>query len=163
MSTLQSTIVGKMLRENASAGRAKLRREFRVPISNNYAHLSICRPSIIYAANQVSERVLGDGIVVLQFCPLLLLLLLPSLLPSAAYSTTKSWACLQQQQQRYRSILREKKENSCTTLTAAASQLTSFSTVSAPRNEERRQRREEEEEEEEGKINPLINLGRSRS
>ena len=40
--TLQSLIIGKRLRETAPAGRAKLRREFRVPISNNYARFSIC-------------------------------------------------------------------------------------------------------------------------
>ena len=39
--TLESTIIGKRLREMAPAGRGKLRRKFRVPISNNYACLSI--------------------------------------------------------------------------------------------------------------------------
>ena len=41
--TLQSMIIGKGLSETASAGRAKLPREIRVPISNNYAPLSILR------------------------------------------------------------------------------------------------------------------------
>ena len=35
-----SKILGKGLRENAPAGRAKLRREIRLPISNNYARHS---------------------------------------------------------------------------------------------------------------------------
>ena len=39
--TQQSLIIGKRLRETAPAGRAKLQREFRVPISNNYARLNI--------------------------------------------------------------------------------------------------------------------------
>ena len=38
--TMQSTIIGKVLRENEPAGGGKLQHEFRVPISNNYAHLS---------------------------------------------------------------------------------------------------------------------------
>ena len=42
--TMQSKIIGKRLLENArTAGRGKLRREIRVPISNNYARLSTPR------------------------------------------------------------------------------------------------------------------------
>ena len=40
-STLQSAIIGKRLRENALVARGKLQREIRVPISNNFARLSI--------------------------------------------------------------------------------------------------------------------------
>ena len=39
-STLQNIFVGKRLRETGPAGRGKLRREIRVPISNNYARRS---------------------------------------------------------------------------------------------------------------------------
>ena len=39
---LQGLNIGKRLRETVPAGRTKLRREFRVPISNNYARLSTC-------------------------------------------------------------------------------------------------------------------------
>ena len=38
---LQSYNIGIMLRENAPVGKAKLRREIRVPISNDLARLSI--------------------------------------------------------------------------------------------------------------------------
>ena len=41
-----SRILGKRLRETAPAGRAKLRREIRLPISNNYAPHSICYSSV---------------------------------------------------------------------------------------------------------------------
>ena len=41
LSTLQSKIIGKGLREMVPAGRGKLQRKIRVPISNNLAQKSI--------------------------------------------------------------------------------------------------------------------------
>ena len=46
--TLQSVIIGKRLSENAPAGKPKLPREIRVPISKNYACLSTLRTEIFF-------------------------------------------------------------------------------------------------------------------
>ena len=42
MITLQSTIIGNWLHENAPMGRGTLGRKIRIPISNDCARLSIC-------------------------------------------------------------------------------------------------------------------------